>query len=91
MSEDTNELLNLNYLDHPGQTGFQPAVLQGGIGYDPLPDFGSQPHPPECGYDGGDCCEGTCDDDFAFYTCDDDFAFYTCGANQPYECLSEDR
>eukprot|EP00956_Cyclotella_meneghiniana_P004225 scaffold5181_cov62-Cyclotella_meneghiniana.AAC.3 len=45
-------------------------------------DGGSEYNTPECGYDGGDCCEGTCDDDFAFYTC---------GANQPYECLSEDR
>eukprot|EP00956_Cyclotella_meneghiniana_P011122 scaffold15565_cov41-Cyclotella_meneghiniana.AAC.4 len=45
-------------------------------------DGGSEYNTPECGYDGGDCCEGTCDNDFAFYTC---------GANQPYECLSEDR
>jgi hypothetical protein len=32
-------------------------------------------------YDGGDCCESTCDPDYSFYTC---------GANQPYECLSEE-
>jgi hypothetical protein len=23
----------------------------------------------ECGWDGGDCCEETCDDEFSFYTC----------------------
>jgi hypothetical protein len=45
-------------------------------------DADSEYNTPECGYDGGDCCESTCDQDYAFYTC---------GANQPYECLSEDR
>jgi hypothetical protein len=45
-------------------------------------DADSEYNTPECGYDGGDCCEDTCDQDYAFYTC---------GANQPYECLSEDR
>jgi hypothetical protein len=35
---------------------------------------------PECGFDGGDCCESTCSTEYSFYTC---------GANQPYECLSE--
>jgi len=43
-------------------------------------DGDSEYNTPECGYDGGDCCESTCNDDFAFYSC---------GANQPYECLSE--
>eukprot|EP00804_Cyclotella_cryptica_P010565 CCRYP_019858-RA/>CCRYP_019858-RA protein AED:0.01 eAED:0.01 QI:287/1/1/1/1/1/3/118/1124 len=43
-------------------------------------DADSEYNTPECGYDGGDCCEDTCNQDFAFYTC---------GANQPFECLSE--
>jgi hypothetical protein len=44
-------------------------------------DGDSEYNTPECGYDGGDCCKDTCDQDYAFYTC---------GANQPYECLSEE-
>ena len=43
-------------------------------------DADSEYNTPECGYDGGDCCEDTCDQDWAFYTC---------GTNQPYQCLSE--
>jgi hypothetical protein len=33
---------------------------------------------PECGWDGGDCCEETCDPAYSFYPC---------GTNQPYTCL----
>jgi len=33
---------------------------------------------PECGWDGGDCCEDTCDSEYAFYPC---------GANQAYVCM----
>jgi hypothetical protein len=33
---------------------------------------------PECGWDGGDCCEKTCDPEFSFYPC---------GVNQPYTCM----
>jgi len=33
---------------------------------------------PECGYDGGDCCEETCDPEYGFYPC---------GANQAYVCM----
>mmetsp|Transcript_2796 Transcript_2796/g.5539 ORF Transcript_2796/g.5539 Transcript_2796/m.5539 type:complete len:362 (-) Transcript_2796:64-1149(-) len=36
---------------------------------------------PECNFDGGDCCEDTCDPEFSFYTC---------GANQPYSCVDPD-
>jgi len=32
----------------------------------------------ECGWDGGDCCEETCDSEYSFYPC---------GENQPYTCL----
>lgn len=35
----------------------------------------------ECGWDGGDCCEGTCDADVAFWPC---------GLNQPFVCLDPD-
>ena len=35
----------------------------------------------ECGWDGGDCCEGTCDEEFSFYPC---------GVNQPYTCSDPD-
>jgi len=33
---------------------------------------------PECGWDGGDCCEETCDPEYGFYPC---------GANQAYVCM----
>jgi len=32
----------------------------------------------ECGWDMGDCCEETCNEEYSFYPC---------GANQPYTCL----
>jgi len=35
----------------------------------------------ECGWDGGDCCEGTCGADLSFWTC---------GLNQPFVCLDPD-
>jgi hypothetical protein len=33
---------------------------------------------PECGWDGGDCCEETCDSHYSFYPC---------GMNQPFTCM----